>query len=89
MRNTSKSYVIFLKLYRCFGHGLKKPTWFEYNPQIISSLDSQLQVDFCVVFQALLLSKSTLSIMGNCLGRFRGISWNQTSGVHRGSTLIT
>ena len=25
----------------------------------------------------------------NCLGRFRGISWMQTSDVHRGSTLIT
>ena len=25
----------------------------------------------------------------NCLGQFREISWNQTTDVHRGSTLIT
>ena len=25
----------------------------------------------------------------NCLGQFRGFPWNQTTNVHRGSTLIT
>ena len=46
--------LILLKLYRCFGHGLKTCMCFGYNPQII----------FChffrnlnlVIFQALLLS---------------------------------
>ena len=35
-RNFSYSFIrILLKLYRCFGHGLKICMWFGYNPQII------------------------------------------------------
>ena len=32
---------------------------------------------------------SSLNINRNCLGQFREIPWNQTTDVHRGSTLIT
>ena len=36
VRNTSCSFMpIFLKLYRCFCHGLKICMWFGYNHQII------------------------------------------------------
>ena len=31
----------------------------------------------------------TYAINRNCLGQFRGFPWNQTTDVHRGSTLIT
>ena len=35
-RNFSYSFIrILLKLYWCFGHGLKICMWFGYNPQII------------------------------------------------------
>ena len=35
MCNSSYSFMaIFLKLYRCFCHGLKICMWFRYNPQI-------------------------------------------------------
>ena len=35
VRNSSNSFIpIFLKLYRCFCHGLKMCIWFGYNPQI-------------------------------------------------------
>ena len=30
-----------------------------------------------------------LELPRNCLGQFREIPWNQTTDVHRGSTLIT
>ena len=30
-----------------------------------------------------------MKINRNCIGLFLGIPWNQTSDVHRGSTLIT
>ena len=55
MHNSSYSFMlVLLKLYRCFGHGLKTCMCLAYNPQII----------FChffcnlnlVFFQALLLS---------------------------------
>ena len=61
MRNSSYSFMlIFFKLHRCFGHGLKTCMWFGYNPQII----------FChffrnlnlVIFLALLLSTYVDSI---------------------------
>ena len=35
-RNSSYSFMpIHLKLYMCYGHGLKICTWFGYNPWII------------------------------------------------------
>ena len=47
--NESDSYSfisILLKLYMCYGHGLKICMWFGYNPQII----------FCHFFHSLNLS---------------------------------
>ena len=36
VRNSSYSFMaITLKLYMCYGHGLKICMWFEYNPRII------------------------------------------------------
>ena len=47
MRNSSYSFIpIILKLYKCFGHGMKKCIYFGYNPQIIFLLLSFSQIDF-------------------------------------------
>ena len=47
MRNSSYSFMpIVLKLYRCFGHGLKKCIYFGSNPQNIHLLLPFSQIDF-------------------------------------------
>ena len=47
MRSSSYSFMqISLKLYRCFGHGLKMCICFGYNYQIILLLHFFSQIDF-------------------------------------------
>ena len=56
MRNSSYSLMpIHLKLYMCYGHGLKICMWFGYNPWII----------FCHFFHNL-----NLGIFSGILGHF-------------------
>ena len=50
---------IALKLYMCYGHGLKKCMWFGYNPQIIFVIFSQFFRAFSRVCAELLLQFNT------------------------------
>ena len=57
--------------------------WILLNEAIPMFTDnmSYLNKDFFKIY--------TCQVNPNCLGQFRGIPWNQTTDVHRGSTLIT
>ena len=65
VRNSSYSFMpIHLKLYMCYGHGLKICIWFGYNPWIIFCHFFH-NLNLIVIFSGILVNGYFLSFFHN------------------------